>query len=284
MTKRVITGACFALLVLSGITLRGLPMLALLAFAMIVSTIEMYKAIRTTGIEPVRWAGYVYCALVIVAEVLSLYVPSSMDLSMIALLVGVMAAMTRLVCRGRIAVESLMATVFPMLYPGIFYIALMELLQFENHAAVTAALLLAFFGASANDVFALFTGMLLGRHKLAPELSPKKTIEGSIGGLVASTLFSAAMPAILRLIFHSDAAFIARANELPPVWAFALLGLLAGALSQIGDLTASMVKRHCGVKDFGKLLPGHGGVMDRMDGVLFCGAACYIFFKLFGLG
>lgn len=284
MTKRVITGACFALLVLSGITLRGLPMLALLAFAMIVSTIEMYKAIRATGIEPVRWAGYVYCALVIVAEVLSLYVPSSMDLSMIALLVGVMAAMTRLVCRGRIAVESLMATVFPMLYPGIFYIALMELLQFENHAAVTAALLLAFFGASANDVFALFTGMLLGRHKLAPELSPKKTIEGSIGGLVASTLFSAAMPAILRLIFHSDAAFIARANELPPVWAFALLGLLAGALSQIGDLTASMVKRHCGVKDFGKLLPGHGGVMDRMDGVLFCGAACYIFFKLFGLG
>ena len=284
MIKRVITGACFALLVLAGILLQSWVMLAMLSFAMIVSTVEMYKAIRATGIEPVRWAGYVFCVLIIAAEALSLYLPNSMDLSMIALLVAMMAAMTRLVSRGKIAMESLTATVFPMLYPGLFYIALMELLQFENRAAVTAALLLAFFAASVNDVFALFTGLLFGKHKLAPELSPKKTIEGSIGGLVASTLFSAAVPALLRLIFQSDAAFMASAEALPSVCAFALLGLLAGALSQIGDLTASMVKRHCGVKDFGKLLPGHGGIMDRMDGVLFCGAACYIFFKLSGIG
>lgn len=284
MIKRVITGACFALLVLAGILLQSWVMLAMLSFAMIVSTVEMYKAIRATGIEPVRWAGYVFCVLIIAAEALSLYLPNSMDLSMIALLVAMMAAMTRLVSRGKIAMESLTATVFPMLYPGLFYIALMELLQFENRAAITAALLLAFFAASVNDVFALFTGLLFGKHKLAPELSPKKTIEGSIGGLAASTLFSAAVPALLRLIFRSDAAFMASAEALPSVCAFALLGLLAGALSQIGDLTASMVKRHCGVKDFGKLLPGHGGIMDRMDGVLFCGAACYIFFKLSGIG
>ena len=284
MIKRVITGACFALLVLAGILLQSWVMLAMLSFAMIVSTVEMYKAIRATGIEPVRWAGYVFCVLIIAAEALSLYLPNSMDLSMIALLVAMMAAMTRLVSRGKIAMESLTATVFPMLYPGLFYIALMELLQFENRAAVTAALLLAFFAASVNDVFALFTGLLFGKHKLAPELSPKKTIEGSIGGLAASTLFSAAVPALLRLIFRSDAAFMASAEALPSVCAFALLGLLAGALSQIGDLTASMVKRHCGVKDFGRLLPGHGGIMDRMDGVLFCGAACYIFFKLSGIG
>ena len=284
MIKRVITGACFALLVLAGILLQSWVMLAMLSFAMIVSTVEMYKAIRATGIEPVRWAGYVFCVLIIAAEALSLYLPNSMDLSMIALLVAMMAAMTRLVSRGKIAMESLTATVFPMLYPGLFYIALMELLQFENRAAVTAALLLAFFAASVNDVFALFTGLLFGKHKLAPELSPKKTFEGSIGGLAASTLFSAAVPALLRLIFRSDAAFMASAEALPSVCAFALLGLLAGALSQIGDLTASMVKRHCGVKDFGKLLPGHGGIMDRMDGVLFCGAACYIFFKLSGIG
>jgi len=56
-----------------------------------------------------------------------------------------------------------------------------------------------------------------------------------------------------------------------------------GALSQFGDLTASMVKRHCGVKDFGRIFPGHGGVMDRMDGILFSGAACYIFFRLMGI-
>jgi phosphatidate cytidylyltransferase len=73
-------------------------------------------------------------------------------------------------------------------------------------------------------------------------------------------------------------------ENLPPVWTLGILGLVGGMLSQTGDLTASMIKRHCGVKDFGKLLPGHGGIMDRMDGVLFCGAACYIFFKIAGLG
>lgn len=259
-------------------------MLALLSFAMVVSTIEMYKAIRTTGIEPVRWAGYVFCALTIVAECVAFYVPGEMHVSMIALLLSVMAAMTRLVMQGKIAVESLMATVFPMLYPGIFYMVLMELLRLENRAVVTVALILSFFAASINDVFALFTGMLLGKHKLSPELSPKKTIEGSIGGLVASVLFSMAVPGLLRLIFAFDPAIAAGFDVLPPTWSFALLGLIAGALSQVGDLTASMIKRYCGVKDFGKLLPGHGGVMDRMDGVLFCGATCYVFFKIVGLG
>ena len=70
---------------------------------------------------------------------------------------------------------------------------------------------------------------------------------------------------------------------LPPLWAFAILGLVAGALSQVGDLVASLIKRHCGIKDFGTIFPGHGGMMDRMDGILFCGVACYLFFRLAGL-
>ena len=69
----------------------------------------------------------------------------------------------------------------------------------------------------------------------------------------------------------------------PPLWSFGILGLVAGALSQIGDLVASLVKRHCGIKDFGAIFPGHGGMLDRMDGILFCGVACYVFFKIAGL-
>lgn len=255
-------------------------MLALLAFFMIVSMHEMYKAVEATGVSPVHWAGYTYCALIIAAEATKLLFPSCADLTMVALLLSVMGATTHLVLQGKIAMDRLLVTVFPMFYPGIFFIALMELLQFENPAVVTAALTLAFFAASVNDVFALFAGMLFGKHKLSSELSPKKTIEGSIGGLVASTIFSSLLPTLLRLVFQSSPSM----DTLPPIWAFALLGLLTGAFSQIGDLTASMVKRHCGIKDYGKLLPGHGGVMDRMDGVLFCGAICYIFLKLFGLG
>ena len=144
--------------------------------------------------------------------------------------------------------------------------------------------MLAFFCASINDVFALFTGMCLGKHKLSPVLSPKKTVEGSIGGLIASVLFAMAVPSLVRLVFCWDPAFVAGLDVLPPLWAFAILGLVAGGFSQIGDLAASMVKRHCGVKDFGHILPGHGGIMDRMDGILFCGVACVLFFRITGLG
>lgn len=284
MINRVITGAWFTILLLAGIILGGWTMLALLSAMLVISTMEMYKAIRNTGIEPVRWAGYVFCGLTITAECVSFFTPNSMNLSTIALAIGVMAAMARLVFRGKIAVESMMATVFPMLYPGIFYILLMDLLHLESRGVVVVALVLAFFSASINDVFALITGLSIGKHKLSPELSPKKTIEGSIGGLVASVLFSMAVPTIVCFLLGWNPALLTGIENLPPVWTLGLLGLVAGGLSQIGDLTASMIKRHCGVKDFGKLLPGHGGIMDRMDGVLFCGAACYIFFKIAGLG
>lgn len=284
MKKRIITGAILTVVLLSGILDAGWYMMALLGAFMIIGTMEMYRAMRNKGIEPVRWAGYVYCILAIAAECIAFYVPGSMDLSMIALLTGMMLGMTRLVFKGKIAVESMMATVFPMLYPGIFFIALMELLHLSSRAAVVTALVLTFFAASVNDVFALVAGLLFGKHKLSPELSPKKTIEGSIGGLIASTLFAIALPALLRLVFFWDEVFLAEIGTLPPCWAFAVLGFMAGAFSQIGDLTASMFKRHFGVKDFGRLLPGHGGIMDRLDGVLFCGAACYIFFNLTGLG
>lgn len=284
MKKRIITGAVFAVVLLSGILNAGWYMMALLGAFMVIGTMEMYRAMRSKGIEPVRWAGYVYCALAIAAECIAFYAPGSMDLSMIALLAGMMLGMTRLVFKGKIAAESMMATVFPMLYPGIFFIALMELLHLDSRAAVVTALVLTFFAASVNDVFALVAGLLLGKHKLSPELSPKKTIEGSIGGLIASTLFAMALPALLRLIFCWDEVFLSEIGTLPPVWAFGVLGFMAGAFSQIGDLTASMFKRHFGVKDFGRLLPGHGGIMDRLDGVLFCGAACYVFFNLTGLG
>ena len=284
MTKRVITGAAFAVLVLAGVIMQGWVMFTLISLAMIVSVFEMYRAIRTTGIEPVRWAGYFFCAISIAAQAAAFYLSESMQMSMYALLISVMAAMVRLVMRGKIAVDSLMATVFPMLYPGIFYLALMDLLRLANPAVITVALVLSFFCASINDVFALFTGMLLGKHKLSPILSPKKTVEGSIGGLVASVLFAMAVPTLVQLIFSWKPEFVSGLSVLPPLWSFGILGLVAGALSQVGDLAASMVKRHCNVKDFGHILPGHGGIMDRMDGILFCGVACILFFRITGLG
>ncbi|MBQ8088574.1 MAG: phosphatidate cytidylyltransferase, partial [Clostridia bacterium] len=108
-------------------------------------------------------------------------------------------------------------------------------------------------------------------------------VEGSISGLIASVVFSVALAAAFQAIARAVPAINPENVALPPLWAFAILGLFAGALSQIGDLTASMIKRDCGIKDFGSIFPGHGGMMDRFDGILFCAAVCWMFFRFFGL-
>jgi len=107
----------------------------------------------------------------------------------------------------------------------------------------------------AGDTGAYFVGRALGRHKLYPAVSPKKTIEGALGGLAAS-MGAAVLIANLWM------------PELGPLHA-ALIGLVGGFAAQVGDLVESMIKRAAGVKDSGTLLPGHGGMLDRLDGVIF---------------
>ena len=131
-------------------------------------------------------------------------------------------------------------------------------------------------------MFALLVGVRFGKHRLSPQISPKKSVEGSIAGLAASVLFAVLVPALANAAASAWPQCNPAGAVLPPLWAFALLGLIAGALSQVGDLVASLIK-HCGIKDFGTIFPGHGGMMDRMDGILFCGVACYLFFRAAGL-
>ncbi len=287
MVKRVITGAVFTVVLLLGIALQGWVLRGLLLFAMLVSLSEMYRAFRRTGADPVRWAGYLYCVLAVLAQ--SLYSdldhPMFGEISppMLALTLSLLIAMTVIVARGKVAFVSMVTTVFPMLYPGLFFSLMITLQDLSTRFASTVALLLAFFIASVNDVFALLVGVRFGRHKLSPEISPKKSVEGSIGGLVASVLFAVLVPVLANWAASVWPEINPTGVALPPLWAFALLGLIAGALSQVGDLVASLVKRHCGIKDFGTIFPGHGGMMDRMDGILFCGVACYLFFRLAGL-
>ena len=118
--------------------------------------------------------------------------------------------------------------------------------------------LLCFLGAWITDIFAYFTGYFLGRHKLIPEISPKKTIEGSIGGI----LFCVAAFLLFGFLVGQ------RTGSAPNDLVLGALGLLVSVLSQIGDLIASLIKRERDVKDYGKIFPGHGGVMDRFDSVI----------------
>lgn len=289
MLKRVITGAVFTAIILGGIYLRGWALRALMLAAMLIGMFEVYRAIKKTGAKPAEWAGYVYAVLAIALEAL-VQLPNApewlktMNAPATALVIGLLLGLSAIVLRGRVDFPALSATVLPMAYPGFLFSMLASLQDIPNATMALAALLIAFFLASINDVFALFTGMALGKHKLSPEISPKKTIEGSIGGLIASAVF--AMLVAWLLDWAQATAGVAQALRIGEAKAefsilgFAIMGVFAGAMSQIGDLTASLVKRHCGVKDYGTIFPGHGGIMDRFDGILFCGAVCAVFFQI----
>ena len=139
-----------------------------------------------------------------------------------------------------------------------------------SHAMLTmtkygnVCMLLIFISAWSSDTGAYFAGSFLGKHKLIPHVSPKKTVEGSIGGLIAAMLCCQLLIFIVQRIGIETPLF----NGFTGYLLVGGIGIVASAISQIGDLVASAVKRDCGVKDYGKLFPGHGGMMDRFDSVI----------------
>lgn len=127
---------------------------------------------------------------------------------------------------------------------------------------------LALFATFGSDTLAYFIGKALGKHKMAPRVSPGKTWEGAlagvVGGIVIGLLFTMGTPLQLPLSW----------------WQAILLGAFVSIFGQIGDLTESLLKRKFGVKDSGKMMPGHGGILDRIDSVLFAGVVVYLYYML----
>jgi len=143
----------------------------------------------------------------------------------------------------------------------------------ERHGVVF--ILLSLCGAWIADSAAYFTGTFLGKHKLCPEISPKKTIEGFAGGVIFDGLFFV----VFNLIYVSFFAKDCGVNYLSSF----LLGIICAALGTVGDLSASLIKRQCNIKDFGKIMPGHGGFMDRFDSVLFVAPFMYAYLSVINI-
>jgi len=144
-------------------------------------------------------------------------------------------------------------------------------LRLEASGVHRAYLLLPFILSFACDTFAFFTGLTLGKHKLAPKVSPKKTVEGSVGGLAGNVLCG------LAFVFVMERFFGGSVIGYGPM---AALALACGAVAQIGDLSFSLIKREFGIKDYGRLFLAHGGVLDRFDSVLFVAPVIEIIFSL----
>ena len=155
-----------------------------------------------------------------------------------------------------------------LVFFGLFYVSVMLSYIYQVRFLDGGLLLvwLIFIGAWGSDTCAYCVGMLFGKRKIFPKLSPKKSLEGHIGGIVGAALIGL----IYGNIFQGK---ITGVNN--PQLAFAVIGAASSVISQIGDLAASAIKRNYEIKDYGKLIPGHGGILDRFDSIIFTAPVVY---------
>ena len=159
---------------------------------------------------------------------------------------------------GAVTFRQLSAALFAALVFPTMLATLLQLRLFPGLGKVLVFVPLCI--SFGSDTFALFAGMLFGRHKLAPLVSPKKTVEGAVGGLAGG---------VLGMLLIRWIGLLALDTEICSLLQALILGLVGSVIGQIGDLSYSVVKREFGIKDYGNLLPGHGGILDRFDSVSF---------------
>ena len=172
---------------------------------------------------------------------------------------------------GEIKFQQIMAGLGGGIFIGYSFSAFLRL---EASGLHRAYLLLPFILSFACDTFAFCAGLTLGKHKLAPKVSPKKTVEGSIGGLAGNVVCG------LLFVFVMERFFGGSAIGYGPM---AVMALACGVVAQAGDLSFSLIKREFGIKDYGRIFLEHGGVLDRFDSVLFVAPVVEIIFQCIGL-
>lgn len=249
-------------------TVIGLPFLFivlhignpyLLPALMVVSILglhELYQASKKTGMNPMREVGF----LTTVAYFYFVYRQNQLPDGLVITVLMCIALMSlSIISRKHYTIQDISLTLFGVIYIPFMMSHLMALHQMSMPHLIW----LVFIVAWCCDTFAYLTGLLVGKHKLCPSVSPKKTIEGALGGIIGSVvgcfIFSwFLMPEFLLSI--------------------SIMGLGGAVISQMGDLSASSIKRYFDIKDFGNLFPGHGGVLDRFDSILF--TAPYVFYYL----
>ena len=286
MKQRIITGAIVLVVLIPVLIFSWTPLLpAVIAACSVVAIFEMMRCI---GLQKSLVLGVPLYALAGTLPFITRYLahgslfaygepPASAKhlaqygcILMISILLYFFTVMT--FSRGKYKLDDvcvLFATAFYILM-GFNSIVIMH----DNETGGRIVFLAIFIGAWITDVFAYFCGVLFGRggkHKLIPDVSPKKTVEGSIGG----TIFCIIVMVLFGMVCHHFTEYSAN------LLIFGIGGLLAAIVAQIGDLLMSYIKRTYGIKDFGSLFPGHGGVLDRFDSILAVAIAMVSFSSFF---
>jgi phosphatidate cytidylyltransferase len=283
LLKRVATAVVLIPIVMLLVLRAPVPVLAVVAAAVALITVqEFLKLTESYGAQPMRLPTYVFVGILFLF-LAATAAGETPQLSSLKFVVGigfacVIAPFIFLTITMR---RAEMSSAYPAAAASVFafaYIALpmAMLVQLRQQIAGAFWLLYLLLVVWAGDIFAYFVGRSLGRHLMAPRVSPKKTWEGAAASvaaslMVASLLFTYALQIssfLLRvgLIERRDGLF---GLEKPEWWPIVLLTLAVNVAAQLGDLVESLIKRGAGVKDSGTILPGHGGMLDRIDALLF---------------
>lgn len=264
MGKRIVIGVVLAVLFLSMLYLGRMLQAAAFTWAAVWAVHEMRHLFAQKGYRPFMAPAYLFSA----AYAALLYLLPQVHWMFLWTLCVLFVITERVINRRR-TTQDAFAGLSVFVYPlPLFVILLLPSVKF-GEAQGTIALLSAFACPLMGDTLAYFIGTFFGKHKLCPDISPKKTVEGSVASFLGSIL-GGALVYIAQDLWGTHI----------PLAALLLLGAACGILGQIGDLFASTIKRWANIKDFGSIFPGHGGILDRIDSVLLCAPAVYLCFFL----
>ena len=271
MLKRTISGAVLLAVMIALVAAGGKIMLAGLFVMSMIGLYEFYKAVREGGHRPFTVTGMVMCFLYYLTLLLwpdELMGTSLHQSVMIAFFLLLMILTVIGYPKRQVADMALSFTGF--VYVAVFFACMYVVRTMPKGAYIVWYIFIASWGC---DTFAYLAGRFFGKRKMVPELSPHKTVAGGIGGIVGAVVLALVYTYVFR-----DYLPLAGA---PMYLMAAAIGIFGGILSQFGDLFASSVKRVTGIKDFGNLIPGHGGIMDRFDSTLLVTPAVLLLVRIF---
>lgn len=263
VTAIILVGYAFAMLYLGTAVHYGFLDALIMSFAF-VGTYEMYHTFRKSEYKNSWGAPLLLCV-----AIYPLWYFLGYKGILIALSLSICLALAVFTFKAEMELKDLLATIFSLIYP-MAIASLAFALSREFPCGGTFAISFAIFLPVFSDTFAYLVGSTLGKRKLCPSISPKKTVAGAIGGLLGSVLCAVSFFLLFDLYAVIPVGYVSFSDSVAVrAVVFVVLGIVGGVLAEIGDLAASRIKRTMNIKDFGNIFPGHGGVLDRLDSIMF---------------
>lgn len=284
MKKRIIS-AVIAVIALIFIMMQPPFVMGIAVFAVsIIALYEFYQSVRKVNFNPVRVVGFLSCILFLLYIISYSFAPELFETPLgtlsrtlfqrnivfLIIYVVVFYLMMQLIFnKERFTLDDIAVTLLGIVYVP-FLLSFIFLVRCMDNGFEMVWIIFA--GTFSTDTFAYFTGKLFGRKKLLPKISPNKTVAGAIGGIIGSVVCTFAFGYFYINLY---------AGINLPNYHYIFIGILCGVIAQLGDWAASAIKRSVGIKDFGHIMPGHGGLLDRIDSLLFVAPAIYFYLQFF---